>query len=242
MTDPFVSQAEKTVEGSAPQIYKKLAKIQQELKAPKGQYNDFGRYNYRSCEDIVEAVKPLLGEAVLLLEDEIVLIGNRYYVKATAELRKGVESVKATAFARESEVKKGMDESQITGAASSYARKYALNGLFAIDDTKDADTRKPDDFEPAVKPRKKFVPSQVKSIDYVYQINSAKNMYALSKIGLELKTANIPPEQLENLRKLYKEKEQSFKPISNPALKTHEQMAKEVFGLTDKDLEDTPFE
>ncbi|MFA6281882.1 MAG: ERF family protein [Candidatus Omnitrophota bacterium] len=117
-----------------------LNKIQKELKAPKGQTNAFGGYKYRSCEDILEAVKPLLGNAVLSISDEIVLIGDRYYVKASVTLTDGTKTMSTTAFARESLLKKGMDESQITGAASSYARKYALNGLFCIDDTKDADT------------------------------------------------------------------------------------------------------
>ncbi len=118
---------------------KLLSKIQKELKAPKGQMNTFGKYKYRSCEDILEAVKPLLGEAVLTISDEIILIGERHYVKATATLTQDTASISVSAFAREALVKKGMDESQITGAASSYARKYALNGLFCIDDTKDAD-------------------------------------------------------------------------------------------------------
>lgn len=122
-----------------------LQVIQHELKAPKNQENKFGGYRYRSCEDIMEAVKPLLdkNEATLTVADDIVLIGDRYYVKATATLldSKGGEVLaQTTAFAREPVAKKGMDESQITGAASSYARKYALNGLFCIDDTKDADT------------------------------------------------------------------------------------------------------
>ncbi len=120
-----------------------LLKIQEELKAPKGQYNSFGKYNYRSCEDILEAVKPLLQEhgCVLTLSDDIVQVGERYYVKANATITTASgESMTVTAFARESLDKKGMDDSQITGTASSYARKYALNGLFLIDDTKDADT------------------------------------------------------------------------------------------------------
>ncbi|MDD5009392.1 MAG: ERF family protein [Syntrophorhabdaceae bacterium] len=117
-----------------------LSKIQQQLKAPKNQMNTFGNYKYRSCEDILEAVKPLLGGAVVLLNDDIVLIGDRYYVKSTATIKDGTESVSVSAFARESLEKKGMDVAQITGASSSYARKYALNGLFCIDDTKDADT------------------------------------------------------------------------------------------------------
>lgn len=120
---------------------KTLNKIQKELKAPKGQRNTFGNYNYRSCEDILEAVKPLLGEAILSIDDEIVLIGDRYYVKATATFNEGDQKISVSAFARESLDKKGMDSAQITGATSSYARKYALNGLFLIDDTKDADTQ-----------------------------------------------------------------------------------------------------
>src|ERR1035437_4586153 len=119
-----------------------LNTIQQSLKAPKGQRNSFGNYNYRSCEDIVEAVKPLLGTGILTINDEVVCIGDRYYVKATATLVESKDSqMSVSAFAREPLEKKGMDTAQITGATSSYARKYALNGLFAIDDTKDADTQ-----------------------------------------------------------------------------------------------------
>lgn len=121
-----------------------LSQIQNELKAPKGQDNKFGGYKYRSCEDIVEAVKPILltADLSLLLSDEIVCVSDRIYVKATAMLVDSEGKVKHTvcAFAREPLERKGMDASQITGAASSYARKYALNGLFAIDDTKDADS------------------------------------------------------------------------------------------------------
>lgn len=123
-------------------VYQVLSKIQKELKVSKGQYNSFGKYKYRSCEDIVEAVKPLLPDGyVLLLSDTIELIGDRYYVKATAKLTNGSEEVTNQAYARESLDKKGMDDSQITGATSSYARKYSLNGLLGIDDTKDADTQ-----------------------------------------------------------------------------------------------------
>lgn len=123
-------------------LTQRVGDIQHKLKAPKGQYNSFGKYNYRSCEDILEGVKPLLKEhnLALLIDDEIVQIGERYYVKATAKITDGRESVSATAYAREPDTKKGMDESQITGATSSYARKYALNALLCIDDTKDADT------------------------------------------------------------------------------------------------------
>lgn len=123
-------------------IMKVLTEIQTKLKAPKGNYNSFGKYHYRSAENILEAAKPLLAEhqATLLLTDEIILVGSRFYVKATAVFHLDDESVAVTAMAREDESKKGMDGSQVTGAASSYARKYALNGLFLIDDNKDADT------------------------------------------------------------------------------------------------------
>ena len=125
-------------------IYEKLLAVQNELKAPKDKRNNFGGYNFRSCEGILEAVKPLLQEQELMLtiKDEVVNIGDRYYVRATA-LLVDISSngeIAITALAREEEAKKGMDASQITGTASSYARKYALNGLFLIDDTKDADT------------------------------------------------------------------------------------------------------
>lgn len=118
-----------------------IISVQGELKAPKNQRNSFGNYNYRSAEDILEAVKPLLQKYSLLLyiEDKIVMIGDRYYVQATANISDGSESLSVTAFAREEDQKKGQDSSQITGSTSSYARKYALNGLFCIDDTKDSD-------------------------------------------------------------------------------------------------------
>ena len=125
-------------------IYNKLLIIQNKIKAPKNQYNSFGKYHYRSLEDITEALKHLLDEvrATLIISDEIVLIGERYYVKATATLLdiEDGTGVSVVAYARESEESKGMSNSQVTGATSSYARKYALNGLFAIDDTKDADS------------------------------------------------------------------------------------------------------
>lgn len=126
---------------AAKTLQQKLIEIQAELKAPKSQFNKFGGYNYRNCEDILEAVKPLCAkhEIVPLLSDEVVMIGDRFYIKATAKVTDGKDEIVTTAFARESKDKKGMDESQITGSASSYARKYALNGLFCIDDTKDAD-------------------------------------------------------------------------------------------------------
>lgn len=123
-------------------IYEKLLNAQSKLKVPKSNFNSFGKYKYRSCEDILEAVKPIMQEEKMLLTlaDEVVLIGERYYVKATATVTFDKESLSVSAYAREEEEKKGQDASQITGTASSYARKYALNGLFNIDDTKDADT------------------------------------------------------------------------------------------------------
>ena len=124
-------------------VYEKLAKVQGSLKAPKSQHNNFGDFNYRSCEDILEAVKPLLQEckAILLLSDEIIPIGSRYYIKATATFQdaENPEAVSVSAWAREAEEKPKMDAAQITGSSSSYARKYALNGLFCIDDARDPD-------------------------------------------------------------------------------------------------------
>ena len=136
------------------ELVKKLAKIQSELKAPKNQYNNFGKYKYRSCEDILEAVKPLVNkiDCIMTISDEIVMLGDRYYVKATAAITDGENSISNSAYARESFDKKGMDDSQITGATSSYARKYALNGLLCIDDTKDADTDEHSEQAKKVKP------------------------------------------------------------------------------------------
>ena len=123
-------------------LVQKVVLVQDELKAPKGQFNKFGNYKYRSCEDIVESVKPILKKynIMLNLSDEMVLIGERYYIKAVAGLTDGTDVIQSVAYAREPQELKGMSESQITGTASSYARKYALNGLLAIDDTKDPDT------------------------------------------------------------------------------------------------------
>lgn len=149
----------------------KLMNIQQELKAPKGQYNDFGKYAYRSCEDILEAVKPLLRKekVVLTISDELQYIGNRYYIKATATLidTESEATISNSAYAREEETKKGMDGSQITGASSSYARKYALNGLFGIDDNKDSDTTNIQSKEE--KEDKKASPKQIELIQKYYQ-------------------------------------------------------------------------
>ena len=178
----------------------KLAKIQKELKAPKGQLNKFGGYNYRSCEDILEAVKPLLDGAILTLQDEIINIGNRFYVKATATFTDGTYTHSVTAMAREPETKKGMDESQITGMASSYARKYALNGLFCIDDTKDADTmdntptpkRKQtneDVLNNQLKPLSEQAKRNIAGATTLADLTSVYNAYATTEPIIELKEA-----------------------------------------------------
>lgn len=129
---------------STTKVYEKLLKVQCELKAPKSQYNSFGKYHYRNCEDILEAVKPinLKHGALVVLSDRVVMVGERYYIEATATFidTETGDSVSVCASAREEETKKGMDGSQVSGASSSYARKYALNGLYDIDDTKDSDT------------------------------------------------------------------------------------------------------
>lgn len=131
-------------------MHEKLLKIQQELKVPKNQVNTFGKYKYRSCEDIIEAVKPLCHREglVLTIQDEIAQFNDRFYVKAHATVSDGTATMTTTAYAREEGAKKGMDGAQITGSASSYARKYALNGLFAIDDTKDPDATNDHSTEP----------------------------------------------------------------------------------------------
>ena len=135
-------------------ITETLSNIQAKLKAPKNQFNAFGKYKYRSLEDILEGLKPLLVEhkSSVTIADEIIEVGSRIYVKATVTLHQGKENISVTAYAREAESRKGMDDSQVTGSASSYARKYACNGLFAIDDTKDADaTNQHDKATPAPK-------------------------------------------------------------------------------------------
>jgi len=189
-----------------------LIRIQQELKAPKGQYNKFANFNYRSCEDILEAVKPLLKNCFLIIQDEIVLIGERYYVKATVSLSNGSESIVASAFARESQDKKGMDDAQITGATSSYARKYALNGLFAIDDTKDADVNVK---KRKVNAEKLLTGKELKALAGVLQnINNAKTVEEIEKVGATIKTETINSynkNQVKVLRQAYDGKKKTLK-------------------------------
>lgn len=156
---------------------KELLQIQSELKAPKGQFNAYGKYKYRSCEDILEAVKPILKKCncTLLLSDSLVYVGDRYYIKATATLVNAEgKSISTEAYAREEETKKGMDASQITGASSSYARKYALNGLLCIDDNKDSDTTNTGDNAPAA-PAKTSKEDNAEIEKAIAEINATKS-------------------------------------------------------------------
>ena len=164
-------------------IYSELARIQQELKAPKNLYNKFGNYNYRNAEGILESVKPLLNGLALVINDEPVMIGERFYIKATVSITDGEESVSAVAYAREDEIKKGMDGCQITGACSSYARKYALNALLMIDDSKDSDDdslspKNPEnqkkDEKPVLKPVKQDAPAKVETAKKIPKANPVK--------------------------------------------------------------------
>ena len=171
-------------------LTQKLLNVQRDLKAPKGQYNSFGKYKYRSAEDILEAVKPInVRNGILLtITDEPILIGEWHYIKASATVTDGVDNLTVTAYARESETKKGQDLSQITGTASSYARKYALNGLYLIDDTKDADTdeyRNQGNKAPAVK-----------SATQAEIGNLKKEIIAFSKLMTE-QGKDVKPEQVE---------------------------------------------
>ena len=165
---------------------KSLAEIQSLIKAPKGQYNSFGKYKYRSAEDIVEAVKQVVNPLgfFLILEDEIVEVGSRIYVKATATLSDGENHYSATGWAREEESRKGMDASQITGACSSYARKYVLNGLFAIDDTKDADATNTHDKEPALSDVDKLIKGYDNELDVPLVLDSVETMLQLKNLYL----------------------------------------------------------
>ena len=180
-------------------LHDKLLNVQQKLKAPKNQVNQFGKYKYRSCEDILEAVKKLLGEEglVLTISDEPIVLGDRFYVKATATVSDGTTSISTTALAREPETKKGMDDSQITGTASSYARKYALNGLFCIDDTKDADTKDNSQYQP-----KKEV------INAIHKIADIESLNAYYKsLPKEFKTPDIIDECKKRKDEIIKEAE-----------------------------------
>lgn len=189
-------------------IYEKLLSIQTELKAPKGQRNNFGKYNYRSCEDILEAVKPLLKKekCTLIINDEIERIENRYYIKATVNLIdvEAGEKISVNAYAREEESKKGMDGSQVTGASSSYARKYALNGLFAIDDTKDSDATNQHDKKQASASQQSIIKQQIADVLKVKGISFEKLTEVIKikfkKQKFDELTANEQQKLLEEVR------------------------------------------
>ena len=156
-----------------------LAQIQKELNAPKNQYNKFGKYYYRSCEDILEGLKKVLGECVVMVSDDMVAVGSRIYVKATATISLGTESESVTAFAREEENKKGMDSAQLTGSTSSYARKYALNGLFLIDDSKDADSNeRATQVSNAPNPAIDLINEAIKNNDHMFVFDNWKGSIA----------------------------------------------------------------
>lgn len=165
-------------------LYQQLAKIQKTLNAPKGQMNSFGGYRYRSCEDILTAVKPLLGDLAIVISDEMIMLGDRFYVKATASITDGKERIESTSYAREAATKKGMDESQITGSTSSYARKYALNGLLLIDDAKDADAT--NDHGKGDKPKQQESANEAEPTEadamIVAQLNAAATVPDLVKV------------------------------------------------------------
>lgn len=175
-------------------IYQKLEVMQKSLNAPKNQYNGFGKYHYRSCEDILGAVKPLLDGCALVVTDEIQMIGDRFYLVATAKLTDGKESVEAKGYAREELTKKGMDSAQITGSTSSYARKYALNGLFAIDDSKDPDATNDHgksggpNHQQRQQPAQNQAPKQQPTGDIANSLQSATDMASLVKIYNALNT------------------------------------------------------
>lgn len=190
---------------------KELIEIQSVLNAPKNQYNSFGKYHYRNCEDILTALKPLLiaKGAQLLLTDSIEAIGGRVYVKATAIIKTAEEEISVSAFARESETKKGMDDSQITGSASSYARKYALNGLFLIDDNKDADSMNNNNI-PAPVDKVKEAKAYIEKLIY----NKAQNPDLMPMVLKTMEQVN--DEQI--LRNVYKELKKFVENVDSPRI------------------------
>lgn len=193
-----------------------LNKIQKELKAPKSNRNSFGNYNYRSCEDILEAVKPLLGTAILTISDEIVNIGDRYYVKSSARLSEIIQGkvvdCTVSAYAREPLEKKGMDAAQITGATSSYARKYALNGLFCIDDTKDADTQ---DNTAKATTQPHTTPADARKRAEL-DITQETTILGLNDLMVKIqKSKNLSPEDKEDLGFLINEKRETMDPTKD---------------------------
>lgn len=212
-----VKQTPEKIKEKELSIHDKLVKIQSELRVPKNNYNKFSNFYYRSAEDIQEALKPLLAEngLTLLLSDEVVLIGSRYYIKATASLTDGKETVATEAYAREEEVKKGMDGSQISGSSSSYSRKYALNGMFLIDDTKDADTRDNKEEEVDQKESLKKIGDDILASRLRIKIKNVVLTEDLEKLKPEITEAGkvLTREQFESVINEAKKKKESLKAV-----------------------------
>lgn len=198
-----------------------LRTIQQKLKAPKNQENTFGGYKYRSCEDILESVKPYLGECILILSDSLEFNEGRAYVHAKATLLHGPDSLSASGYAREPIAKKGMDDSQLTGAASSYARKYALNGLFCIDDTKDADTQ--DNTDMGVAPHNAPAPPASGELPWL-----TDNQYNAMLLKIEAGEIEMVKEKMKNYRM-----KKIFKSNLLEAITLHEQTGNEEVNPDD---------
>ena len=183
----------------------KIIKLQTELKVPKNQYNSFGNYKFRSCEDIVEGIKPHLKELnlILIISDEMILLGERYYIKATAKLFDEANSIEATGYAREEKEKKGMGSAQLTGSTSSYARKYALNGLLAIDDNKDDDSAKKHGKELAPKKpasNSKTPPPDKKPATFKQEVTQAQIKYMYTLAGKKGYTDKIKDILIKNYK------------------------------------------
>lgn len=212
-----VKQTPEKIKEKELSIHDKLVKIQSELRVPKNNYNKFSNFYYRSAEDIQEALKPLLAEngLTLLLSDEVILIGSRYYIKATASLTDGKETVATEAYAREEEVKKGMDGSQISGSSSSYSRKYALNGMFLIDDTKDADTRDNKEEEVDQKESLKKIGDDILASRLRIKIKNVVLTEDLEKLKPEIAEAGkvLTREQFESVINEAKKKKESLKAV-----------------------------
>ena len=188
--------------------FKKLINIQQKLKAPKGQYNNFGKYAYRSCEDILEAVKPILAEeqCALILQDDVVFIGERYYIRSKAVLydENGEIIAENSAYAREETEKKGMDGSQITGASTSYARKYALNGLFGIDDNKDSDTTNTGEDKPNLEQKQTYKKDNKQQNKVQDKQSASARKVVFDQIRVEITKAGLSEEWVCNAYKISK--------------------------------------
>ena len=201
---------------------KSLAHIQAAVKSPKSNFNSFGKYKYRSAEDILEAVKPVINPNGwhITLYDEIVLIGDRYYVKATAEISNGEKAYTSIAFAREEEIVKGMSSPQVTGSASSYARKYALSGLLALDDTKDAD---------ATNEHKDEVGNENR--DYLLQLIESSTYEERQRVGMRLKVQAITSQgQFEEAKRILLDNQLGIDGIINPSAKDINKHIKKITG------------